>query len=41
MALQARKPRTPFWLDFAKKLDWDPRKEIRTYATSIGSVLPG
>jgi phenylacetate-coenzyme A ligase PaaK-like adenylate-forming protein len=23
---------TPFWLDFAKKLDWDPRKEIRTYA---------
>src|SRR4030095_1458471 len=23
---------TPFWLDFAKKLDWDPRTEIRTYA---------
>ena len=23
---------TPFWLDFAKKLDWDPRKEIQTYA---------
>jgi len=22
---------TPFWLDFATKLDWDPRKEIRTY----------
>lgn len=22
---------TPFWLDFAAKLDWDPRKEIRTY----------
>ena len=22
---------TPFWLDFAMKLDWDPRKEIRTY----------
>ncbi|MBM3749665.1 MAG: long-chain fatty acid--CoA ligase [Acidimicrobiia bacterium] len=22
---------TPFWLDFASKLDWDPRKEIRTY----------
>src|SRR4029453_17512029 len=22
---------TPFWLDFAKKLDWDPRKEIRGY----------
>jgi len=22
---------TPFWLDFAKKLDWDPRKEIRAY----------
>ncbi len=21
----------PFWLDFAKKLDWDPRREIRTY----------
>ena len=23
---------TPFWLDFAKRLDWDPRKEIQTYA---------
>lgn len=22
---------TPFWLDFASKLDWDPRKDIRTY----------
>jgi phenylacetate-coenzyme A ligase PaaK-like adenylate-forming protein len=22
----------PFWLDFASKLDWDPRKEIRCYA---------
>src|SRR4249919_91244 len=22
---------TPFWLDFASKLDWDPRTEIRTY----------
>ena len=22
----------PFWLDYAKRLDWDPRKEIRTYA---------
>ena len=22
---------TPFWLDFAKKAGWDPRKEIRTY----------
>ena len=22
---------TPFWLDFARKLTWDPRKEIRTY----------
>ena len=21
----------PFWLDFAKNLDWDPRKEIHTY----------
>ncbi len=21
----------PFWLDFAKNLDWDPRKEIATY----------
>ncbi|MGH9723271.1 MAG: hypothetical protein ACRD8O_23925 [Bryobacteraceae bacterium] len=21
----------PFWLDFASKLTWDPRKEIRTY----------
>src|ERR1035438_8399840 len=21
----------PFWLDYASKLDWDPRKEIRTY----------
>ena len=21
----------PFWLDFAAKLDWDPRKEIRSY----------
>jgi hypothetical protein len=23
---------SPFWLDFASKLDWDPRKEIHTYA---------
>ena len=22
---------TPFWLDFAAQLDWDPRREIRTY----------
>ena len=22
----------PFWLDYAAKLDWDPRREIRTYA---------
>jgi phenylacetate-coenzyme A ligase PaaK-like adenylate-forming protein len=22
---------TPFWLEFAKSLDWDPRKEIATY----------
>ncbi|HZM98102.1 MAG TPA: hypothetical protein VFB70_01860, partial [Pyrinomonadaceae bacterium] len=22
----------PFWLDFAKNLSWDPRKEIQTYA---------
>ncbi|MBK7598150.1 MAG: hypothetical protein IPL01_10775 [Acidobacteria bacterium] len=22
---------SPFWLDFAGKLDWDPRKEVRTY----------
>jgi len=22
---------TPFWLEFAKKLDWDPRTAIRTY----------
>ena len=22
----------PFWLEYAKKLDWDPRREIRTYA---------
>ena len=22
----------PFWLDFAKKLDWDPRHEIRGYS---------
>ena len=21
----------PFWLDFAKGLDWDPRREIQTY----------
>ena len=21
---------TPFWLDYATRLDWDPRKEIRT-----------
>jgi hypothetical protein len=21
----------PFWLNYAKKLDWDPRREIRTY----------
>ena len=23
---------TPFWLDFATQLDWDPLKEIQTYA---------
>jgi len=23
---------TPFWLEFAKGLDWDPRKEVRGYA---------
>ena len=23
---------TPFWLDFARQLDWDPRTEIQTYA---------
>ena len=22
---------TPFWLDFARKLDWDPLKDIQTY----------
>ncbi len=22
---------TPFWLDFATKLNWDPRKDVRTY----------
>ncbi|HKG22160.1 MAG TPA: hypothetical protein VKC34_09690, partial [Blastocatellia bacterium] len=22
----------PFWLEYARKLDWDPRKEIRTYS---------
>ena len=22
---------SPFWLDFAKKLDWDPRREIQTF----------
>ena len=22
---------SPFWLNFASKLDWDPKKEIRTY----------
>jgi hypothetical protein len=22
----------PFWLDYASKLDWDPRKEVRCYA---------
>src|SRR5215470_4647020 len=22
----------PFWLEYAKNLDWDPRKEIRTYS---------
>ena len=22
----------PFWLDFASKLSWDPRKEIHRYA---------
>ena len=21
----------PFWLDYAKRLDWDPRREIRGY----------
>ena len=23
---------TPFWLDFAKKAGWDPRREIKTFA---------
>jgi len=23
---------TPFWLEFAKSLDWDPREEVRGYA---------
>jgi hypothetical protein len=23
---------TPFWLDYAKRLDWDPRTDIQTYA---------
>jgi len=23
---------TPFWLEYAKKLDWDPRREIQSYA---------
>jgi hypothetical protein len=23
---------TPFWLDFAKKAGWDPRREVRTFA---------
>jgi hypothetical protein len=22
----------PFWLDYASKLSWDPRKEVRTFA---------
>jgi phenylacetate-coenzyme A ligase PaaK-like adenylate-forming protein len=22
----------PFWLEYAKKLDWDPRREVRSYA---------
>ncbi len=22
---------SPFWLDFASKLDWDPRREVKTY----------
>ena len=22
---------TPFWLEFAKSLDWDPRREIQSY----------
>jgi hypothetical protein len=22
---------SPFWLDFASKLDWDPRQEVKTY----------
>lgn len=22
---------SPFWLDFASKLDWDPREEVKTY----------
>ena len=22
----------PFWIDFAKKLDWDPRREINGFA---------
>ena len=31
MAFQSRN-RLPFWLDYAAKLDWDPRTEIRGYA---------
>ena len=23
---------TPFWLDFAKRAGWDPRREIKTFA---------
>ncbi|HKE04141.1 MAG TPA: hypothetical protein VKE91_08775, partial [Blastocatellia bacterium] len=22
---------TPFWLEYARKLDFDPRKDVRTY----------
>ena len=24
----------PFWLDYTKKLDWDPRREITCFADS-------
>ena len=29
---------SPFWLDFAANLDWDPRHEIQTYDDLDGAL---
>ena len=31
---------SPFWLDYAKKLGWDPRREIGGFALCPGASLP-